>query len=120
MISFFTELRNKITASMRKKLSRPADHPRPQDDVPTERVLAYIVGDYQRMYNERQALIDYIRALESIYSEVQIHLYKNATEKWTPTKKRMLADERELLYDVTRSHLKAQEKLRTTLNVENK
>lgn len=112
-MNLFTELAQKVTHSMRKKLDVPADHVRPQDDVPDDRVLQYVVGDYQRMYRERQTLIDHIRALEHIYKDVQLGLYKCTLAH--SSRNRMVANIRQLLYDMTKEHMEAQKRLRRNL-----
>lgn len=116
-MNIFTEIRNKITPSMRKKLDVPADHSRPQDDVPDERVVHRVVADYQRMYNERQALIDYIRAMEKLYKETQSGLYKAVSMPKLPTRNRLIADVRLALYDMTNYHIIAQKMLRKGLGI---
>ena len=115
-MNIFTEIRNKITPSMRKKLDVPADYPRPQDDIPEERIAHRIVADYQRMYNERQALIDYIRTMEKLYKNAQVDLLKAVTKK-NLKRNRLIGDVRLALYDMTSHHMTAQKMLRRNLGM---
>ena len=113
-MNIFTEIKTKIMGRMRQYLERPDNRPRPQDNVPDERILHYVVSDYQRMFHERLTLINYIRRMENIYKTVQQGLFvyacHDSSEK-LPAKKRMLQELRSLLYQITTEHLSAQEQL---------
>lgn len=116
-MNIFKEIKRRITLSMRRYLEAPADHPRPQDDVPNERVLHYIVKDYRRMYLERQTLIDYSRALERIYKETQVALYRDVTAQKRPTRKRLMQNMKMTLFDMTQQHMAAQDILCKNLGI---
>ena len=116
-MNIFNEISTKLSAKVRKHSAEPADHERPQDEIPNERVLHFIVSDYRRMYNERGALIAYIHSLEAIYKETQTRLFKD-TISTEIKKKRLVADVRQILFDTTNDHIKAQERLRQQLRME--
>jgi hypothetical protein len=114
-MNIFSEIKTKIMGHMRIYLEQPPTEKRPQDDVPDERVLKYVVGDYQRMFHERLALIAYIRRLENIYKNAQMGIFRYAAHdkiEKIPNKKRMVQELRLLLYDITKEHLSAQKQLR--------
>ena len=115
-MNIFDEIRNKITPSMRRKLDVPVGYPRPQDNIPEERVTHRIVADYRRMYNEHQALIDYIRAMEKLYKNAQVDLLKAVTRK-NQKRSRLTAEVKLALYDMTTTHMTAQKTLRKSLGL---
>lgn len=119
-MNIFTEIKTKVMGHMRQYLEQPDNRPRPQDNVPDERVLQYIVGDYQRMFRERLALIAYIRRMEHIYKAAQVGIFRYAAHdkiEKIPNKKRLIAELRILLYDMTKEHLSAQKQLRKMLGM---
>ena len=113
-MNIFTEIKTKIMGHMRQYLEQPENRPRPQDNVPDEQVLHYVVKDYRRMFHERLALIAYIRRMENIYKVTQKELYVFACHDNVdklPAKKRIVQDLRLLLYDITKEHLSANKQL---------
>lgn len=113
-MNIITEIKTKIMGHMRQYLERPPEGHRPQDDVPDEHVLKYIVRDYRRMFHERLALIAYIRRMENIYKVTQKGLFVYACHDnidKLPAKKRMVQEIQLLLYDITKEHLSAQKQL---------
>ncbi len=61
---------------MEKELERK----RPQDDVPTEVIIHYIVRDYRRMYNMHEALMDKLYAQQAKIKNLQLRLQKAQKE----------------------------------------
>jgi len=116
-MNVFAELRNRLSLGLRRRLDVPSDHERPQDEIPEERITLRIVEDYQRMYGERQTLIDYIRSQEAIYKDAQRVLYRLVMRK-APTRRKIMEELKLLLYDMTFDHMKAQQTLRKGLGME--
>ena len=87
-------------------------------DVPVERITHYIVRDYRRMSLERQTLIAYIRNLENIYKATQMDLYRNVA-KGTLSRKRLKQEVTLILYNSTKEHMRAQQRLREALDRSN-
>lgn len=120
-MNIFAEIKRKYLGHALKYVTERHEEHRPQDDIPDERVLNYIVRDYQRMYNERYALVTYIRSMENIYKTVQTDMFKITSDSLTglPTKKRIVADIRKSLFDITNRHVNAQHRLRVMLGIDN-
>lgn len=113
-MDIFSEIKTKILRPVRGYLLSSQEKPRPQDDVPDERVLKYIVGDYRRMFIERTALIAYIREMECIYKDMQTEVFRivGGGGRSVGKKNRMVQDLRQMLYNNTKKHMEQQELLR--------
>lgn len=111
----FTEIRTKLSRRVGKWIDTPADHERPQDDVPDETILRHLYADYRKLSRERRTLIAYIRRMEGIYKETQTGLFYLAVSKNPPTRKRMMQELRLLAYNLTKDHIAAQARLREML-----
>jgi len=116
-MNIFTELKTKLSRRATGILNTPSDHERPQDDVPDEVILRHLRDDYHNMSRERHILITYIRWMENIYKGAQVRLLdltsktnKSRSKKWLIQAVRMIA------YDITRSHIDAQRKLREMID----
>lgn len=119
-MNIFTEIKRRVTGSMRRYLESPADRRRPQDDAPDEQVTLRVVADYQRMYRERQAVVGYIRHLEKIYKDAQTTIYQTVMPSSPPTRRRIIENLKILLFDITEHHLEAQKLLRKELGMTEK
>lgn len=113
-MDIFTEIRTKISRRVLKWAATPADHERPQDDVPDETVLRHLYADYQRLSRERSILIHYIRRMEKIYEESKVGMFRIATGK-KGTRNRIRQELCLIAYNVVKEHLDAQQKLREEL-----
>lgn len=84
---------------------------RPQDDVPTEKILQYIVKDYRRMYIENMMLKAHVSRLERIYDQTKERLFAISTagdgNHLYGTRRKIAAALQELLYNTTKQHLQA-------------
>lgn len=116
-MNILTELRIKLSRRATGILNTPADHERPQDDVPDEVVLRHLRDDYHNMSRERHILITYIRWMENIYKESQVRLLDLTSKvNVNRSKKRLIQEMRWLAYNITRSHIDAQRKLREMID----
>lgn len=116
-MDIFTEIRTKISRRVLKWAATPADHKRPQDDVPDETVLRHLYADYQRLSRERSILIHYIRRMEQIYEESKVGMFRIATGK-KGTRNRIRQELCLIAYNVVKEHLDAQTQLRKELERE--
>ena len=106
---------SKLPRRVIKWIMTPADHERPQDDVPDETILRHLNADYRKMLHERLTLIAYIRKLENIYKNAQMGIFQMAVSDNPPTRKRMVKNLRLLAYNLTKEHIAAQKQLREML-----
>ena len=116
-MDIFTEIRTKISRRVLKWAATPADHKRPQDDVPDETVLRHLYADYQRLSRERSILIHYIRRMEKIYEESKVGMFRLSTRR-KGTRSRIRQELCLLAYNVIKEHLDAQTQLRKELEME--
>ena len=113
-MNIFDEIRTKLKGKVLKYLNTPADHPRPQDDVPDETVIRHLYADYRKYYEERTVLIQYIQRMEKMYKVSQGGLLDITLHKRNLlTKKRVLQELTIIAYNMTKAHLDAQELLKS-------